>query len=200
MNNKTLTFLAIALLFISCQKKEVDTNSDVYRQAVSDFYVSLAASQTDEARFAFNKMNDVAQAFPEETAAWANLGVYAMRQGNLNLASERMERARQLMPEQPEVLFLSGLVESRAGNITRAVEYLQKAAVADSTNLRIRYALARELEREDDEANAGAISEQLQRINEISPDNQAVLLERIRTAVKERDFDAAESYTDRLEE
>src|SRR5690625_5781513 len=68
-------------LFSGCTTSEDRALSqEEYIQAVSDFHVSLAASQTDEARFAFNKMNEVAVAYPKEAAAWANLGVYAMRQ------------------------------------------------------------------------------------------------------------------------
>src|SRR5690625_3897230 len=81
-------------LFSGCTSAEDRAVSqEEYIQAVSDFHVSLAASQTDEARFAFNKMNEVAVAYPKEAAAWANLGVDAMRQGNFDLAAERIETA-----------------------------------------------------------------------------------------------------------
>ncbi|MDR9447546.1 MAG: hypothetical protein RI519_07445, partial [Balneolaceae bacterium] len=79
---------AVLSLAVACspQTQEVSTTSETYQKAVNDFRVSLAASQTDESRFAFNKMNDVVLAYPQEAAAWANLGVMAMRQGNRDLS------------------------------------------------------------------------------------------------------------------
>lgn len=202
---KSLLAAAILLLsvtMISCGTVEdpADPSSDAYSQAVADFYMSLGASQTDQARFAFNKMNDVARAFPDEAAAWANLGVYAMRQGNYDLAEERMQQARDLMPEQPDILFLSSLLESRRGNVAESVAYLRQAAESASGHPRILFSLAMELERQDDVANADEIRETLERLNELLPYNQIVLLELARVAAKEQDLDAARHYVDRLAE
>src|SRR6056297_2747527 len=95
-----LLLLPLLIILQSCTPGEdvPIENTEVYEQAVSNFYVSLGASQTDEARFAFNKMNEVAQAFPEEAAAWANLGVYAMRQGNLTLLPTGLHRQLSFSP------------------------------------------------------------------------------------------------------
>src|SRR5690625_1229530 len=87
-------------LFSGCTTSEDRALSqEEYIQAVSDFHVSLAASQTDEARFAFNKMNEVAVAYPKEAAAWANLGVYAMRKETVDLAAERIKTDVALEPD-----------------------------------------------------------------------------------------------------
>lgn len=201
MKFKTIFFLcSLAWAFSACESEPnaPDENSEEYKQAVSDFYVSLAASQTDEARFAFNKMNEVAQAFPMETAAWANLGVFAMRQGNYELAEERLAQARELHPENADVLFLSSMIESRRGNISQAISFLEEAISSDSTDIRFHFALAKELEREGDNANSDQIRRHLIQINRIAPDNQVVLLELARLAVKEEDLDALEQYINSL--
>lgn len=75
------SFLILSLfIFISCnlEYSGADIESEEYEQIIADFYMSLAASQICQAWLSFNKMNTVAQAYPQETAAWTNLGVYAM--------------------------------------------------------------------------------------------------------------------------
>ena len=199
---KISVFILAGAFLMSCsgETAEESQSQESYEQAVADFYMSLAASQTDQSRFAFNKMNDVAVAFPEEAAAWANLGVYAMRQGNLELAADRLSRARDLRPQNPDILFLSSLVESRRGSISESISLLRSAAEAAPDRPRILFALANELEREDDQANADEIREVLRRLRDLKPDNQVVLLELIRVAVKEERFDDAEPYLNRLSE
>lgn len=186
--------------FVSCQQNENATEEDLgkYEQAVSDFYMSLGASETDQTRFAFNKMNEVAQAYPEETAAWANLAVYAMRQGNFTLANERINQAVELNPNHPDVLHLAGLIASRQGNTSEAIDFFSQAA--SSENPQVLYALAQELERENPTGNIEEIKETLQAILEIDQNNQVVLLELARIAIREENAEAAEQYLSRLEE
>lgn len=188
------------LLLYGCRAdvEDADLESEKYQKAVSDFYVSLAASQTDEARFAFNKMNDVAQAYPEEPAAWANLGVYAMRQGNFDLAAERLGQARELRPDHSDILFLSGLLESRIGDTRQAIEYYRRASQAAPDNLMIRYAHVLELEREDDVEHADEILDLLVQMHESQPDNQVVIFELARVAAKERNIELLEESLEKL--
>jgi len=193
-----LVLMSIFLYSCSPSEEIPIEETQEYEQAVSDFYVSLGASQTDEARFAFNKMNDVAQAFPEEAAAWANLGVYAMRQGNFDLAAERIAQAAELEPDNGDILYLAGLIESRRSNTEQAITYLRSGVEATPDNLRIRYALLEELERENDTANAEEVNLLLDQILERSPDNRLALIEGLRLAVKGGDVDEAEKYFSEL--
>ncbi|WP_158551425.1 CRTAC1 family protein [Rhodohalobacter sp. SW132] len=197
----SLTFLSL-FLFIGCSSDpdEVSTESEDYQQAISDFYVSLGASETQEARFAFNKMNDVAQAFPQEPAAWANLGVYAMRQGNFELADDRFTEARNLAPDHPDILFLSGLFESRRGDVDRAVEFLREAHQADPNSVMIQYSLIEALERQDDVANADEILERIESLKNQHPENQAVLFEAARIGAKEQNAELLQSAIESLGE
>ncbi|MFU8813188.1 MAG: FG-GAP-like repeat-containing protein, partial [Balneolaceae bacterium] len=169
-----------------------------YQQAVSDFYMSLAASQTDQSRFAFNKMNDVALAFPEEAAAWANLGVLAMRQGNFDLSDSRFERALEVAPQNADVLFLSSVMESRRGNTGEAIGYLRTAVAHNPDHKMVLFALANELEREGAAESEDEIAEWLAHLQSIAPDNQPVMVERARTFLRKGEFDAAAGQLDRL--
>ena len=192
----SLLLLIVYLPGCAADSEDPEAESDRYREAVSDFYVSLAASQTDEARFAFNKMNDVAQAFPEEAAAWANLGVYAMRQGNFELSQERFQQARELQPDNPDILFLSGLLESRRGNLEDAIQLFRRGTEVAPDNLMIHYSLVLELEREDDVANSDEITSILLEMHERDPDNMVVIYELARVAAKERELELlGEAFT-----
>ncbi|MDR9409777.1 MAG: tetratricopeptide repeat protein, partial [Balneolaceae bacterium] len=160
---------------------------------------SLGASETDQTRFAFNKMNEVAQAFPEETAAWANLAVFAMRQGNFTLANERIGQALERSPDHPEVLHLAGLIASRQGNTSDAIDFFNQASQV-SENPRILYALAQELEREDPDTNSEEIKNTLRSLLESDENNQVVLLELARIAIREESAEQAGEYLNQLEE
>lgn len=196
-------FLIILMTAVihGCSESDESVSSDAsqYEQAVSDFYMSLGASQTDQIRFAFNKMNDVAQAYPEEPAAWANLGVYAMRQGNFDLAKDRIERAIDLQPENSELLYLGGLIISRQGDLSLAIDLLRRAIANDPQHVRAIYALVQELEREDDTVHADEIVRILEELNQLIPENRVVQLELVRVGVKERELSIIELYLDQLE-
>lgn len=179
-------------LFSGCTTSEDRALSqEEYIQAVSDFHVSLAASQTDEARFAFNKMNEVAVAYPKEAAAWANLGVYAMRQGNFDLAAERIETAVELEPGHADILYMAGLIESGRGHLEEAVSYFRRATYSDPDHLRVRFSLARELERLDDTIHQEEIRTILQNLLTLRPKNQMLLIEFARNQIKAGDTQGA---------
>ncbi|TVQ04907.1 MAG: hypothetical protein EA359_04930 [Balneolaceae bacterium] len=200
--NKSLLLLIIIIGITSCRPadREVQRTDADYQQAVADFYMSLGASQTDQSRFAFNKMNDVAQAFPKESAAWANLAVYAMRQGNFDLALDRIGRSLELNPEHEDVLFLAAIIDSRRGDMAGSIAYLQRAKAAAPENLRIRYALIQEMEREDDIANSPQIRENLLMLHDMIPQNQVVMIELVRLGVKEQDLELAGRFFDKMGE
>ncbi|TVQ03243.1 MAG: tetratricopeptide repeat protein [Balneolaceae bacterium] len=195
----SLVFIG-SLLILSCSRAddpEVD-EAELYKDAVSDFYMGLAASQTDEERFAFNKMNDVVRAFPEEAAAWANLGVLAMRQGNFDLAEDRLHRALELQPQDPELLFLNSIMESIRGNSERSIDYLRTGIESSPNHVKMIYALAHELERHDDQLHANEIARLLSHLHELIPNNQVVLFELTRFAAKTRNFERVNGYLAKL--
>lgn len=195
--------MVLAAASCSPSPERIDTESAAYRQAVNDFSVSLAASETDESRFAFNKMNDVARAFPQEAAAWANLGVLATRQGNAALARERFDQALQTYPGHPDILFLSADAESRFGGTAQAVAQLREAlqalesaqwsAPTPPTPVRVTPAmlhmrLVRELDRLDPRAEAPAIRDHIRSLTSLEPENLAAWAERARVAVQQADL------------
>lgn len=195
--------ILIAIVY-SCtpepSESDIETDSEKYREAVADFYTSLSAIQSDQALFAVDKMQEVSERYPEEPAVWGNLSVFAMRQGNFELATTRIRKAIDLAPDHAEIQFLAGILESRKGNIQRALEYLKKAAETDSSDLRVQFALVDELERQDPDGNAEEITERLDHILAKDPGNLAVLLEVVRTSAKWNDQSSVKEALERLEE
>ncbi|MGD8426525.1 MAG: FG-GAP-like repeat-containing protein, partial [Balneolaceae bacterium] len=194
-------FIAVLLMAVSCSTvpPKPDVHSEKYKKAVSDFYQALAAIQSDQALFAVQKMQQVADAYPSEPAVWANLGVFAMRQGNFELASQHLAKAIGHAPNNGGIQFLAGILESRKGNIDAALDHLKKAAKADSTNLKVLFAFANELERQDPKANAEQIEGLFDEILSRDPNNMAVLLESVRTAAKWDDKTILEKSLGKLE-
>ncbi|MDR9446755.1 MAG: FG-GAP-like repeat-containing protein, partial [Balneolaceae bacterium] len=218
----------IVWVFVACspQTQEVSTTSKTYQKAVNDFRVSLAASQTDESRFAFNKMNDVVLAYPQEAAAWANLGVMAMRQGNRDLSISRFERALQEQPGHPDILWLFGDAQSRFGASEEAVSYFEQAIGAlakftpsseeistdamsteptstDATELVLTESLARfryltELERLDPVANKAQIQSEFEVLSSLESDNIAFWTEWAQYAAQQNDLEMLREYTEKL--
>lgn len=201
---KTIFFPFISVILVltlfSCtsDEREKDVTSEEYRDAVSSFYLGIAASQTDEALFASTKMEEVVESYPREPAAWTNLGVFALRQGNYELASERLELALELAPGHPDILFLSGILESRRGDIERSVEILQRAADAPPQNLKILHMLASEMARLDVDSYSGEIRALYEKMHSLRPDNQVIILEMVRIAVREENVTLASEYLERI--
>ncbi len=50
-------------------------------------------------------MNQVAEEYPSEPAFWTNLGVYAMRRGDFELATERINKALDIADQSSEIYF-----------------------------------------------------------------------------------------------
>ncbi|MEX1063204.1 MAG: FG-GAP-like repeat-containing protein, partial [Balneolaceae bacterium] len=142
--------------------------------------------------------NDVAEAYPEEPAVWANLGVFAMRQGNYPSSEEYFQKALDLVPGQPDILFLRGLLQRRTGQIEEAIRSFRNALESDPRNLMIRYALIRELERRDDTRHAEEIMESLEEMRAIAPENQILVYETARIAAKEQNLPLLEKAMDAL--
>ncbi|MCI0486366.1 MAG: tetratricopeptide repeat protein, partial [Blastocatellia bacterium] len=122
-----------------------EKNSDEYRNAISAFYVGLAALQAGDDSRAQQKLAEVTALAPGEPAAWFNLGLLALRQRDFDLAADRLEHARSLAPNNGNVYVLLGFLESSRGRFDQAQENFRRAIELDSENLRARSALAQEI-------------------------------------------------------
>src|SRR5262249_11811295 len=161
--------------------------SKEYRDLVTSFYVGLAGLQTGEDVRAKERLTQATQIAPGEPAAWANLGLLAVRQQEFDSAYEKVEKARTLAPDNSQIEALLGSIESKRGKLPEAISHLKKAIELDAKNLKALYALAQETERQATETSDGDAQKLLGKILEIQSDNLAVLLDSTRLAAKRGD-------------
>lgn len=183
---------AIAFSASACRQSArlPDVTSSEYRTTVSAFYTGLSALQVGDDSRAECYLTYTTQLAPDEPAGWANLGLLALRQRELDRAFEKLEQARTLAPDNASILVLLASVESNRGRFTEAISLLRHAVESDDANLRARFALAAEIERAggaNNEASDREAQTLLASILERQPDNLAVLLESARLAAKRGD-------------
>lgn len=174
----------------ACRSSErlPDPSSATYRAAVTAFYTSLAAIQAGIETMAEDQMLRVTALVPQEPAAWANLGLLALRRTAFDLASERLQKARALAPESSHIQVLSGLLESLQGRVEAAQAYLRRAIALEPQHLKALYALAQLLEQQGGEEQVAEAQSLLTQLRRLQPENLAVWLELTRVAAKRGDM------------
>jgi cytochrome c-type biogenesis protein CcmH/NrfG len=165
-----------------------DPSSQTYREAVAAFHTSLAAIQAGIETIAEEQMLRVTSLVPQEPAAWANLGLLALRRTAFDLAAERLQRARTLAPESSEIQVLSGLLESMQGHLEAARAYLERAVALNPHHPKALYALAQIIEQQGGEHGLTEVQRLLTQLLAAQPDNLAVWLELARVAAKRDDM------------
>ena len=106
-----LGVIALTVLGSGCRRQPAVPDA-TYRQAVTAFYVSLAAMQTSQDVIARQELERVVQLVPDEAAAWANLGLTQMRLGELEAAAAPVERALTLAPNNADLVLLAARMEA----------------------------------------------------------------------------------------
>lgn len=191
----------VALILSACGQGGLPApDSEDYRETVRAFYTGIAALQVGQDRHAEEQLLRATELAPDEPAAWANLGLLALRRAELDLAADRLERARTLAPEQSRVFFLSGLLEVARGNSDRAIGYFQTARELDAENIKAIYALSEQIEQRGGSDAAGEVNRLLDAILQIQPNNLAVIVERARRAAAEGDTEMLHQLLERLRE
>ena len=195
----------IGLLFLgaslgACGRGDAlpDPASDDYREVVTAFYTGLAAMQVGEGVLAEELLAQATEQAPGEPAAWANLGLLALRRNDLDLADQRLKRARDLAPESSQILYFSGLLASVQEHPAEAAAYFRQAVNQDAGNVRARYALARLVEEQEAEESSAEAGRLLDTLLAAQPNNLALLLERVRLAASRGDTEALQTYVARL--
>jgi Tfp pilus assembly protein PilF len=181
-----LLVLGVSLVLSACQQDHVPApESEAYRSVVSSFYTGVAAIQVGENFRAEGRLTEVTEQAPGEPAGWANRGVLALRQQNVEEAAGYLERARSLAPESGMMQYLSGVLERERGQLGPAVEYFRAAVEADSTHYRAQFALVQTLEQQGTDASNDEALRLMNRLRQQLPDNLVVSLERARLAAKQ---------------
>jgi tetratricopeptide (TPR) repeat protein len=181
-----LLLLLLSTLTAACRREEKlpDRSSQEYRDAVRAFYVGLAALQAGEEGRAEEGLTKVTQLVAGEPAAWANLGLLAIKQREFDAAARRLEKARELAPKNSRIILMQATLASIRGDLAEATSLLRLAIELDPTNLKAIYSLAQEIERQGGEANEAEAQRLMGKILEVQPDNLVALLEVTRLAAK----------------
>src|SRR5262249_4083810 len=175
-------------IFSACRSTKLPAKgTKAYDDAVSSFYVSLAALQVGHDIYAEERLAELTRLVPDEPAGWANWGVLALRQRNYDVAAQRLQHARELAGKNDQIFYLLGILESNRGNTNEAIADLRKAVELNPQNLRASYQLAQEVERQGQENSEAEFESIIQKILTTQPDNLAALLELGRMAAKRRD-------------
>jgi cytochrome c-type biogenesis protein CcmH/NrfG len=145
--------VAIAIATTPSCRRAPRVDDATYRQAVTAFYVSLAAMQTSQDLHARKELDRLLQLVPQEAAGWANLGLLLLRQQQVDEAATRLARASELAPRNAAIERLLALTESRKGNLQESVRHWRRAIELDPSDPKSPYALAQELERIGGPAN-----------------------------------------------
>ena len=179
-----------------------EPGSEAYEQATRAFYRGLASLDVGLLADAKREFTDVTMRVPEEPAAWANLALAHLRQGELDEAAAPIERARMLAPENADVELLAGRMEIARGGLDEGLVHLRRAVELAPAALRPRFALAEELENSaPPDADAQALAEavaSMDALAKLAPQNMAVLVERARLAAKAQDRQRLVDSLDRL--
>jgi Flp pilus assembly protein TadD len=124
-----------------------DAGSPQYADLARAFYVGVAGLQTGADDPARQNLTRATQIAPGEPAAFADLGILALRQQNFDEAFKNADQARSLLPNSSRIEQLLGTIESKRGKAPEAIAHFQKAISLDGGNVKALYALAEETER-----------------------------------------------------
>ncbi len=179
---------ALAILLSGCQSAGLPKpGSAAYLDEVKAFYVGLAALQVGDDVRADTTLERATQLATGEPAGWANWGVLALRQGNYEVAAQRLAKAQKLLPQNDQIHYLLGVLESKRGNSGQAIAELRKAIELNPRALQAMYLLAQEVERQGDANGEAEFQQLLEKILSQEPGNPAALLELGRAAAKRGD-------------
>ena len=163
--------------------------SKEYKNLVRAFNIGLAGLQSGEDIRAKSQLTLATQIASGEPASWANLGILAMRQQELDAASRDLDKARTLAPDNSRIQQLLGDLESRRGKLPEAIQHFKRAVELDDGNLKALYALAEQTERQGTGESDSEALAALKKLLDRAPGNLAVLLDVTRLAGRVRDAD-----------
>ena len=189
--------LAIACTAVTACTRQPDVPDEIYRQAVTAFYVSLAAMQTSQDVVARRELERVTQIVAQEPAGWANLGLLLLRQQQLDEATPHLAKATELAPRSAEIERMRALLESRRGNVDASIRHWRRAMELDARDAKAPYGLAQELERLGGPANEAEAQKVFDALA-TRTGNLAAQLEFARLAARRGDATALRTAVDAL--
>lgn len=172
MSIRQLPAALLLIAFSGCAGPDVpEPGSEAYLEASGAFYSGVGAMQIGDDLRGRARLERVTEIVPTESAAWANLSLLALRQGEIESAVVAAERALGTDNAPPDVRYLTAFVFLASGDSARA-----EVLLAANDDLRSIYALAKL--RGGTEAR-----DLLQSARSLAPGNTALALELARANV-----------------
>jgi tetratricopeptide (TPR) repeat protein len=180
-------------------------NSPRYQKYVADFQVGVAAlavaappKAADQAEaeegglrdLAYHHLTEAVTTVPAEPAAWANRGLWFLRNNRLDEAAADLNHAERLAKDSPEIQRLLGLLEKQNGHFAEAARWFRKALGKGPNDLPTLYALTRVLEQLGGEGSDEEILRLLNQGLTIQPNNLRLLREKGKVAARLGSADA----------
>lgn len=184
-----LLLAALAFSTLSCGGSGdlPEPGTETYRRTVTAFFTGVTAVQSGQDQLAGDELERVTELAPGEPAGWANRGLLALRQREFDRADRLLGEAESRAPDHPHVLRLVGLLHSNRGEYQEAIDYFERSIEADPANVRSRYLLAVELERQGGAGSGERVQSLFREILDRRPHNLAVQVELLRVGAKEGD-------------
>ena len=177
---KRLLVLMFTMAAIGCS----GTDSDVQEADAKTLRTrNLALAYIDSGMMneAGVKLETLKTLLPKEAFVYANQGVVALRQNELEKASTLLDKADALLPNHPGVALLRGEVAMLTGEFEKAKQILENSIAVNPENVRLRWA------RNDD-------IEHVQVIVDAIPENIVARLALIKELLQNENFDDARTH------
>ena len=186
---------------LGCPNKSTQsaTPKAPYATLVSTFTIGVIALETGDPQHDRTYLTKFTQLAPEEPAGWANLGLLELRSNHLPEAAADLARAQAMASQNAVIETMLALLADRQGDLAGAIRHYQQAVQIAPDNLRARYALAEQLERQNTPEGDTAYQEQLQGILDRQPYNLVAQLRLARIAAKRGDAPALRKIVGLLE-
>jgi Flp pilus assembly protein TadD len=183
---KIAALLGVLMPMAACNRHSdlPSPGTSQYRELVHAFSVGLAGLQSGEDVRAKNELTRATQIAPGEPAAWADLGILATRQQELDSAYQDLSKAQKLAPGNSRIEQLLGDLESRRGKLAEAIAHLKRAVELDKNNIKALYLLAEQTERQGTGTSDAEALATFRKVLELNPGNIAALMEVCRLSAK----------------
>ena len=142
---KQLLFLLCIVSLLGCNGND-DAKKEIYAKLLRNRNLSLAYIDSGMMGEASDKLAELERLLPSEAFVYANQGLVALRQNNLEKASSLLKKATSLKPRNPEIALLRAEVAMLTGNFDEAKKIVNIAIAENPGNMRLRWELSDKVE------------------------------------------------------
>ena len=181
---KWILLLICTLSVVGCNGSDAELKENDAK-SLRNFNLAKAYIDSGMMTEASEKLAILEKLLPEEAFVYANQGLVALRQNELEKAAALLAQADALAPNKPSIALLQGQVAMLTGQFEDAKRILTNAIAARPKNIQLRWALANQLR-----GDHGQI-EHLEVIVNIIEQNIVARLALIKALIADEQFDVA---------